>query len=119
MGKKGFTLIELLAVIAILALLGSIIIPIINKDISRSRETLYQQQIKNIETAARQYGASHLGELPSSSSDEDIKITLQTLIDGGYISDGIVNPKTRQKFPNSTPITISYQNGKLIYTVGA
>lgn len=117
MKNKGFTLIEVLAVITILALLGSIIIPIINKDVSNSREILYEQQINNIETAARQYGARHMGILPKKESDPALEITLQTLIDEGFISSQVINPETKKAFSKNTEIRIYYRAGKLNYAV--
>ena len=117
MKNKGFTLIEILAVITILALLGSIIIPIINNDVLNSRQILYNQQIKNIETAARQYGARHMELLPTKESDAAIEITLQTLIDEGYISSQVINPATKKSFSPYTDIKIFYRDGKLNYKV--
>ena len=60
MNKKAFTLIELLAVITILALLTLIAVPAISKQMDNSKETLYNNQLKNIEESARAWGADNL-----------------------------------------------------------
>lgn len=118
MRKNGFTLIEVLAVVAIIALLGALIIPIVNKDVSRSRETLYEQQVRSIEDAAKDWAASHLGILPTSTSDAALVVTLGDLIDEGFFADDIINPKTKKAFSRDTSITITYTSqNKLKYVI--
>ena len=46
MNKKGFTLIELLAVILVLALIITIVTPILTNTISKSKESIYKSDIK-------------------------------------------------------------------------
>lgn len=46
--KRGFTLIELMAVIAIIAILATVLIPTITGYINRSRESVVINQCKNI-----------------------------------------------------------------------
>ena len=55
--KKGFTLVELMGIITILVVLSLIIIPIIDKNIVDSKDSMYVVQIENIKIAGKLYGA--------------------------------------------------------------
>ena len=66
MNKKGFTLIELMAVITILVVLSLIIVPIVDKNVKRSKEDMYKIQIENIRMAGQGYFSDHISSKPSS-----------------------------------------------------
>lgn len=98
MNKKGFTLMELIAVIAIIGILGTIVTPAvirIRKDILKG--TL-NSKISLIESAARDYGADHIRNIPSilvpsaeDSSNFDnpencLNVVVKTLISDGYLA---------------------------------
>ena len=116
--KRGFTLIEMLGVITIIALLALIIFPIINNQVNENKQELYQIQIKNIENAAKNYGAYNLHILPSEGSEfKSTSITLETLINEGYMDENLTNPFTKEEFDLSLEIKITFENGKLNYKV--
>lgn len=117
MKQKGFTMVELLGVIAILGLLTIIIYPLVGRYMGNSKGELYQVQIKNIERASRAWGAEHIQELPVEEGNF-VEVTLQELQDGGYIDEGLKDPKTKKNYNASlVKITITYRNGKLEYQV--
>ncbi len=117
MKNKGFTLAELLAVIVILGLVAAITIPAVTKTLGETKSNLCEDQLKNIQEAARLYGSDHMLELPSIEG-ESITITLGDLQAGGYIKEDLENPKNKQKIESSLNITITKQgNNKWKYEV--
>lgn len=114
--KKGFTLIEMLGVITLIALLALIIFPIINNQLNENKEKLYNIQITNIENASKNYGADNIHLLPYKENEE-IVVTLETLINEGYIDENITNPLTKEEFDKGLEVKITYEGGKLNYEV--
>lgn len=99
--KKGFTLIELLGVIAILGILATIAIPVVNYSISQNQDKLYNSQINQIIKGAEDYYATHLTELPQNDGDKKIK-TITELQNAGNLELNIKNPKTNKTFKEET-----------------
>jgi type IV pilus assembly protein PilA len=52
--KKGFTLVELLAVIIIISIISLIVFPVVTKQITQSKENLYDVQVQTIIKAAKE-----------------------------------------------------------------
>jgi prepilin-type N-terminal cleavage/methylation domain-containing protein len=115
--KKGFTLIELLGVITILVILSLIIIPLVDKKIKNSKTDAYKIQIESIRIAGQNYFSD---KMASPKTDEYITVTLDTLIDEGYIKD-VKNPETGQdineEFEEEIYVQLSNLEGKKIYSV--
>ena len=116
MKNRGFTLVELLGVVFILALLGLLIVPVVNDIINGKKKDLYDVQIRNIEEGAQSYVSEHIFEIdiPIGSSRG---ITLGTLQDLGYVNDGIVDPLTRKKFSSDLIIVIKNTSNGFEYKV--
>ena len=104
--KKAFTLVELMGVIIILGIIAVIIIPTVNRDLKKAKETLYQSQVKNIENGASNWSVDHIGLLSETSI---IKLTLWQLKQDGYVKDDITNPKTDEYFPNDMVVIMDNQ----------
>ena len=72
MKKNGFTLVELLGVVTILAMLGMIIVPVINKVITDNKNELYEVQIRNIKSGASNFVSENIFseelDIPNNSS---------------------------------------------------
>lgn len=132
--KKGFTLIELLSVIVIIGLIGLITIPNISKTLEAYKQGLLDTQIKNIEEAARNWGADNLFLLPTGTditvekTYSEVKdgyneeygtliITLKLLKENGYIDSDIINPVTKQQIPDDLEIKIINESNKYSYEV--
>lgn len=114
--NQGFTLVELLAVIAILSIISLIAIPTVSRTTDASREKLYNIQIDNLKSGAKNWGAEHPFGLPAVGATKTL--TLLELKQGGYVDSDITNPKTKQKFDdNCTKVKIKNNNGKLEYSV--
>ena len=93
MFKKGFTLVELLAVIVILAVIALIATPIVKKSIANSKNQALKETINSIERAAYNYGYQN----DIGYSTEYKKLTLDELIDKGFLKGDIINPVTNEK----------------------
>ena len=111
MNKKGFTLVELLGVIVVLAIIGLITMPIVNKTIKSSKEKAYKAQVKEIEKAAKDWSSDHIDEIPDWESlcpgvGNPINISVENLIDTGYIPEDAKNPLTGDSISGS--VSISY-----------
>ena len=105
MNKKGFTLTELIGVIVILAVIALISVPIINGVVKRSKERLYETQIKEIKQGA----AMWLSEHPEFFNDNQIIVSIEILLEGDYLEENyvdksvagtkrILNPINKQPF---------------------
>ena len=107
--KKGFTLVELLAVITLLGLLSLIAIPVVDKLIKDSEEQLYQTQIDNIESAARNYYADKIFDLPENVGDY-VDRTICDLEKSGLLEMDIKNPKTDELFYKDSYVRVTKTN---------
>lgn len=116
MNKKGFTLVELLGVVAILAMLGLVIVPVISNVLSDNKEKLYDVQINNIKSGASSFVAENIFDINISSGDS-VGITLGDLKNLGYIDEDIKDPITRNNFSDDLAIVIANQSGVFTYTV--
>ncbi|NQX63240.1 type II secretion system protein [Paenibacillus qinlingensis] len=90
--EKGFTLIELLAVIVILAVIAAIAVPYILGVIDKSKASADAATYHQIYEASRLYITAEKGDITA-----DITVGLSTLVDGGYLPDGLVIPSTKAK----------------------
>ena len=115
MKKNAFTLIELLAVVTILAILSIIITPIVDKNIKKTREQIYEVQLENIRLAGQNYFSEHKELKPEENLYATIE--LQELINQGYIQNTIKNPKTGENFTETIYVKLTNINGKYEYKV--
>ena len=103
MNKKGFTLIELLSVIVLMSIIftiGSVGITSVKKIINNS---MWESNITLIETAAEKFGEDNRTILNSACTvDGKTKysakeVTVQNLIDRGYIKTKEVSVQNKEK----------------------
>ena len=116
MKKEGFTLVELLAVIVILGILAIVIVPTVDRSLKDFRKQAYEDQITNIELAAKNWGADHPFDLPENEGDV-ITVTLGSLKNGGYVDYRIKNPTTDRYFPNDMLIEVERKGKNYEYRV--
>ena len=115
MNSKGFTLVELLAVIVILGLVMTIVVPNVASILNTSKDKLNDSQEEIIESAARQWGIEHVsleGNAPSKSY-----VDIQTLQNEGFLEDkNIKNLIDNESILPTTRICITYANNQFVYT---
>jgi prepilin-type N-terminal cleavage/methylation domain-containing protein len=118
MNNKGITLIELIAVLAILAALAIIVTPRITNILSENRSTLKTIQESSIKEAAEMYVSDKVGEEIFIDEETSSTITLQTLVNGGYIDGELKNDKTKKELDlNQTTVTVTKENNGYVYSV--
>lgn len=106
--KKGFTLLELLVVLAILAILIAIAVPVYKGQKEKAAITAHNANVRVLETAVESYRQDHNGDLPDvldklipdyiksvpkvpASNNENLKGLKTYLIENGTIKPGEVN----------------------------
>lgn len=107
MRRNGFTFIEILGVITLLALISTIVIITVDKNLKSSKETIYQSQIENIRSAASMWMADNIEKIPEEGY---YTIFLSNLQNNGYLDSDIINPKTDRPFDSDTIIRISMKD---------
>lgn len=76
--KKGFTLLELLVVLAILAILIAIAVPVYKGQKEKAAITAHNANVRVLETAVESYRQDNDGKLPD-------KLDINELVNGKYI----------------------------------
>lgn len=132
MNKKGLTLVELMAVIVVLAVIALIVTPNVLKEISKYHNKMYDTQINNIISAAKNWAIDEINEkhclicvpennlvsnidcnnggegcIESKDPGSSTVVFLSTLIDDGYLKDDLENPKTGKPFSRCLMVQIS------------
>ena len=113
--KKGFTLIELLAVIVILAVILVITTPIVADLIDSSKQKAYEDQVKFIIDAAKNYSVQYSNEI----TIDPYYVNVDTLINKGFIDqEELKNPKTKKKMDGCVKIEYNETFNDYDYTYG-
>jgi len=91
-GSRGFTLIELVITVAIVALLASVALPVVEMTVQRNREQDLRVALREIRTAIDAYKrASDEGRIVKTIKDTGYPPTLAALV------DGVVDARTPDK----------------------
>ncbi|MBR6022192.1 MAG: type II secretion system protein [Kiritimatiellae bacterium] len=81
--RSGFTLVEILVVLAVMALLATILIPSVTSGLARARRARCLNNLKAMGGVLTAYGADHRGKMPNVGSGADYE-TLTEMIKGLY-----------------------------------
>lgn len=113
--KKGFTLLELLVVLAILAILIAIAVPVYKNQKEKAAITAHNANVRVLETAVESYRQDNGGDLPGSIDDLATKHYIKNVPTVPY---GAVKGSKETKYEIEKDGTIKpgevYKDGKLI-----
>lgn len=109
MKKNGFTLIEIIAVIVIIGIIALITIPAVESLINNSKESLYNSQVKMIESAAKKWGLDNVNYLPDDKSNFSC-INVDGLVAKGYLEGKVTNPINNEEMNGCVKITLTNFN---------
>lgn len=111
--KKGFTLVELLAVIAIIGVVALIVFPTIMDSIKKSKQNLYEIQIRDIEETGKKWASDHM-ELLDSTHLNAVAVPLSSLISAQYLQkSNIQDPRDKSEMNGC--VTITYDDALAQY----
>ena len=118
--KSGFTLVELMGVIAVLAIISLIAIPVVEKNVKKGKEEARKVQIQNIQLAAQNWVSDNKTTMVNyfitcEKEDETLPcntkiMTLQELITEGYMdNETLIDPVTSNQINLDTSyVEITY-----------
>ena len=111
MKSRGLTLIELLAVIAVIGIISSIILPTVFKNVRESKEKAYLEQTKLLEEEAKKWSIRNTSLL---SETETYYLEIKTLVDEEYItSEEIIDPRNDEVMTGC--IVVDYDKDNMQY----
>lgn len=106
MNKKAFTLAEMLGVISILAILGLIVFPVVDKALKDGKDELYKVQVSNIEQGAIQWASDNIFIAPVDN-DEYMYLTLYQLKQAGKVDKNVKDPRDKKVFSDDLLVKIT------------
>ena len=116
MKKNGFTLIELISVIFLLAIMGMIVVPIVENSINGGKDDLYISQIDSIKASLKKYAIEKINQQMKNSGD-DVYLSLYDLKIAGYVSVDIKDPRTEKLLPEDMLLRIEKREKSYAYEV--
>lgn len=106
--NRGFTLVELLGIIGIIAVLLVFVTPSIIGMLKRDENKNYEQFLKTIELATETYVQLNINDYPDLKvAGGTVTISIQQLIENGYIKTTLENPRTEQRINTADSVQIT------------
>ena len=100
-GNRGFTLAELVMVVALIALLSTIVLPVAKFTVKRRKEADLRLALRQVRTAIDEYKRlSDQGLIPVKIGGEGYPEELEELVEGVQI----VGQETKQRFLRRIPV---------------
>lgn len=113
---RGFTLIELLVVVAIIAILASFSVPVINRVMERARATEARAMVSDLQIAVTQY-YSEYNRLPAPTSNDDTQYN--TISNNDLVAVLLGENRSIGSIQNANPRRTAFIEPKYAKNVGA
>lgn len=118
MNKKGLTIVELLAVLVIIGLIAVVIFPIVTDNIADSQNKTLEIQKASIKEAAESYVTENVGLTMFLNNSTEEEITLNTLIEEGYLNGDYNNPINGKEYDLiNSKVIVRKDNNSYVYTI--
>ena len=107
--KQGFTLVEIIVSIGLLALIGVAVGISLNKTFKKQEVKSYQEYVEKIKSSAMLYASNTVEIVNKLNSNASFQvITIEELINKGYISEKLENPQTKEKIDPAEKVKVYY-----------
>ena len=116
MNKNGFTLAELMAVLILIAVMGMIVIPIVENSINSGKDDLYISQIDSVKASLKKYAIEEINPKIRNAGD-DIYLSLYQLKISGNVSVDMKDPRTETLLPEDMLLRIEKREKSYTYEV--
>ena len=107
---KKKTIIKIIILVSLLVIIGMISINVWVHNTNSKKQKMYDDQISSYLNSVEKWSKDNLNQSSIIS-----KVTLKTLIEKGYVEDGIINPLTNEAFESSMRFCVINDNGELKY----
>lgn len=92
--NSGFTLIEMLGILVVLSIIVMISVPSITSMLKQANQQKYDEWLENLYIASEQYVEGHRAEFDEVNHGGTSYLSIQTLLQKGYLKSSIKDPKT-------------------------
>ena len=114
MNKKGFTLVEMLGILVVLSIIVVISVPAITGSLKRARQEKYDNWLKSLYIAAEEYTESHREEFYEVNAGATSYLSIQLLLDQGYLKESVVDPESGRDITEVAIIKITVNSDKTL-----
>ena len=113
--KRGFTLVELIAVISILALIATLVTPLVYNAIERAKDQVLAEQKERLVEATKRYNLEN--NIVTANDDGMMEIVaFNDLVKAGYVENkDIINAKTGEELEGCIIVAYVSSNQSFLY----
>lgn len=114
MKKKGFTLVEMLGILVVLTIIVVISVPAITSSLKKANQQKYDNWLENLYIAAEEYVESHREDFYEVNAGATSYLSIQQLIDQGYLEESIKDPETGEDITDVAVIKITVNDDQTL-----
>ncbi len=113
--KKGFTLIELLGALILMLLISYVTFSIVVERMKETTDELDKGMLAVIYASAADYVAENINSFPKTDGEFYCSISLQRLVDEGFLKITLKNPNTGEAINPSKIVKVTIADNKYNY----